>query len=261
MQAEEISKNRRFITSTVIIQINILVKSNWKKVDETNELTFHKSNSSKDVKPSHWPYMIWSGESISITVFFIIIGGLLLLLMGMTVALFFAFRDHKQCGQNVTFDDTSSNTTGSSSLGARDTVSTSDVSTTTDDPDIAKHEELGSTTKIGCYETPVTLEFADGNEHIFDQTGSNSISLPTSSSPKFSISLPVSSSSPKFYKSVLNGDTKRCIGYQKKKDRKSSKMINILTYSNHKVAKQKEMPGRFNFGIENHWLDMPYDFD
>lgn len=168
--------------------------------------------------------------------------------MAMTVALFFAFHGRQQRSQNVTFDDSSSNSTGDSSIGSRDTVSTSDVSTTTSNIDPDNHEELGSTIEIKNPENPVTFELSDVNRHIFEPTRSNSMSLPVSSSPKFC-------------KCVLNGGTQRSAGYQKKKDRKTFKLKNMLTYSNRKVTKQKDERGRFNFGIENHWLDMPYDFD
>lgn len=168
--------------------------------------------------------------------------------MAMTVALFFAFHGRQQRSQNVTFDDSSSNSTGDSSIGSRDTVSTSDVSTTTSNIDPDNHEELGSTIEIKNPENPVTFELSDVNRHIFEPTRSDSMSLPVSSSPKFC-------------KCVLNGGTQRSAGYQKKKDRKTFKLKNMLTYSNRKVTKQKDERGRFNFGIENHWLDMPYDFD
>ncbi|CAI9740385.1 cadherin-99C-like isoform X2 [Octopus vulgaris] len=275
--AEEISQRRRAISCTLLVLVD-QDDRNFK--DIPSQVIRKNAKIPKDVQPVNG--FSWTEGSVSMVIFFIVIGGLLILLVAMTAAFLVAYTARKpNRSANVSFDDCSSNSTSGTSLGSRDNISSSEVSSTRgsvngDKIDIGSREELDTTIDVEGF--GMGLSAADVSLGSLDACGLTATAAGNEAGCKVEAVEPMFrlAREQDYFSSAcvlpgltdLRADTgsfdnaKKCSKYiKKKKGKRSLRILDMFSSTSKKTSTLKNNSRRFNFGIENNWLDLPYNFD
>ncbi|XP_036368719.1 protocadherin 18-like [Octopus sinensis] len=278
INAEEISQRRRAISCTLLVLVD-QDDRNFK--DIPSQVIRKNAKIPKDVQPVSG--FSWTEGSVSMVIFFIVIGGLLILLVAMTAAFLVAYTARKpNRSANVSFDDCSSNSTSGTSLGSRDNISSSEVSSTRgsvngDKIQIGSREELDTTIDVEGF--GMGLSAADVSLGSLDACGLTATAAGNEAGCKVEAVEPMFrlAREQDYFSSacVLPGLTdlradigsfdnaKKCSKYiKKKKGKRSLRILDMFSSTSKKTSTlKKNNSRRFNFGIENNWLDLPYNFD